>query len=90
MSCCGQKRQSWREGFGKMPEGRKPTPPQLQNPKILYYQERSSLLIKGKATGFTYLFSGRGIGLQVDERDIPAFLRMNIFHSVGQDSPPDP
>jgi hypothetical protein len=90
MSCCGQKRQSWREGLGQMPQSRQPSPPALQNPRVLYYQASSSLLIKGAATGFTYLFAGRGIGLRVDERDIPAFVRMNVFQTIALQSQPDP
>jgi hypothetical protein len=79
MSCCGQKRQTWREqGIIKV-QAPKPSPPILQNPSVCYHLGESSLVIKGRVTGYTYLFAGRGTGLSVDERDLPAFLTMEFF-----------
>jgi hypothetical protein len=54
-------------------------PPALQNPGFLYHLAESSLVIKGAVTGRTYLFAGRGVGLTVDERDIPALIATGRF-----------
>jgi hypothetical protein len=79
MSCCGQKRQTWRvQGIIKE-QARTPSPPILQNPSVLYHLGDSSLVIKGMVTGYTYLFAGQGTGLSVDERDLQAFLTMEFF-----------
>ncbi len=79
MSCCGQKRQAWREQGSINIQARSTSPPILQNPTVLYHLGDSSLVIKGMITGYTYLFAGRGTSLNVDERDLPAFLAMEFF-----------
>jgi hypothetical protein len=86
MGCCGQSRQAWREW--KTTAGRTSSPPPpavLQNPTILYHLGEYSLVIKGEATGRTYLFAGRDAGLTVDERDVPALLATGWFVA----SPPE-
>jgi len=79
MSCCGQKRQAWREWPARNSQPSKSAPPVLQNPSLLYHLGESSLLIKGAVTGHTYLFAGRGVGLTVDERDMPTLLATGRF-----------
>jgi hypothetical protein len=79
MSCCGQKRQTWREQEIIKVQASNPSPPILQNPSVLYHLGKSSLVMKGRVSGYTYLFAGRGTGLNVDERDLPAFLTMAFF-----------
>lgn len=83
MSCCGQKRQAWRksEVTRVQPPGSS-SPPVLQNPSVLYFFGETSLVIKGTVTGNTYLFADRNTGLSVDERDLPAFLTMDIFKTT--------
>jgi hypothetical protein len=78
MSCCGQKRQAWRQAGAPAPQARPSPPPVLQNPTVLSYQGDSSLVIKGSVTGFIYLFAARG-ELGVDERDAPAFQATSLF-----------
>jgi len=83
MSCCGQKRQSWRnKEVIKIQPPSSPSPPVLQNPSVLYFLGETSLVIKGSVTDNTYLFADRNTGLNVDERDIPAFLSMGIFKTT--------
>ncbi len=82
MSCCGQKRQAWRERTVIKAQPSTPSPLVLQNPSILYFMGGSSLVIKGKVTGITYLFGDRNTGLSVDERDLPEFLGMGLFDTV--------
>jgi len=77
MSCCGRRRQAWRQA-GSAPQTRPSPPPVLQNPTVLSYQGDSSLVIKGSVTGFTYLFAARG-ELAVDARDAPALQATNLF-----------
>ncbi len=84
MSCCGQRRQAWRQysrqstntatvQTSEIPE------PVIQDPVALFHQAEGSLVIKGAVTGTTYLFGGRGTSLSVDERDVPAVLAMGAF-----------
>lgn len=85
MGCCGQKRQAWRERTafesallgGSRPQS--PAPPVLQNPRVLRHQGAASLLVKGAVTGHVYLFAGGDAELSVDERDVPALLKMGLF-----------
>jgi hypothetical protein len=53
---------------------------------VLYHLGDSSLLIKGMVTGYTYLFAGRGTGLSVDERDVPALMAMQFFKTFLPES----
>lgn len=84
MSCCGQRRQAWRQysrqsstsaivQTSEIPE------PVVQNPVLLYHLAEGSLVVKGTITGITYLFGGRGSSLNVDERDVPAFVATGVF-----------
>ena len=79
MSCCGQKRQAWREMVRAKVQAEAEPPPAPQNPVILYHLGPSSLVIKGAATGFTYLFAGRETSLSVDERDVRALMATGQF-----------
>lgn len=84
MSCCGQRRQAWRQysrqsnasaivQTSEIPE------PVVQNPVVLYHLAEGSLVVKGSVTGITYLFGGRGTSLSVDERDVSAFVATGVF-----------
>ena len=78
MSCCGQKRQAWRNwNAANAPVA--PAPPVLQNPIVVRYLGTSSLVVKGAATGRAYLFAGQDVGLTVDERDAPALISTGRF-----------
>ena len=83
MSCCGQKRQAWRERAAIKTQPSTPSPPVLQNPSVLYFLGGSSLVIKGKVSGTTYLFGDIHQGLSVDERDLPEFLGMGLFDTAS-------
>ncbi|HEU5048415.1 MAG TPA: hypothetical protein VFT64_11310 [Rickettsiales bacterium] len=77
MSCCGQKRQNWQH-YSQAPVPQ-PQPPEIKNPKLLYYIGETSLVIKGPATGRSYLFASGEEGLLVDENDITLLLEMKLF-----------
>jgi hypothetical protein len=79
MSCCGQKRQAWRQWNAPKTHAVQPPPPVLQNPVILRHLGTSSLVIKGAVTDHTYLFAGTDTGLSVDERDAPALIATGRF-----------
>jgi hypothetical protein len=55
----------------------RPTP-RLQNPTPITYLGHSTFVVKGAATGLTYLFT-RHEALSVDERDVSAFVATGIF-----------
>ena len=76
MSCCGQNRQALRAQ--SYPAKTPRTPRRLQNPTPIIYFGESTFVVKGAATGFTYLFT-RHEALNVDERDVPAFISTGIF-----------
>ena len=76
MSCCGQKRQALRTRVYQA-ETPRPTP-NLRNPTPITYLGESTFVAKGAATGLTYLFM-RHEALDVDERDVPAFVATGIF-----------
>ena len=79
MSCCGQKRQAWREAVQAKMQVAATPPPVLQNPVLLNHLGPSSLVIKGDVSGFTYLFSGEETGLEVDARDVPTLMATGQF-----------
>jgi len=76
MSCCGHKRQALRTPAYQA-EAPRPRP-RLQNPTPITYLGESSFVVKGAATGLTYLFT-RHEALNVDERDAPALVATGIF-----------
>lgn len=76
MSCCGQKRQALRAPV-RAAETPRPQP-RLQNPTPIIYLGESTFVVKGAATGLTYLFTRHEV-LKVDERDVPALLATGIF-----------
>ena len=76
MSCCGQKRRALQS---PVHQAERPRPrPRLQNPTPITYLGDSTFVVKGAATGLTYLFT-RDEALNVDERDVPAFVATGIF-----------
>jgi hypothetical protein len=79
MSCCGQKRQAWREAtaltIAEIPRPRAA----IQNPRVVYHLGASSLVVTGAVTGTVYLFAGHGAELAVDERDLQGLLAMKYF-----------
>jgi hypothetical protein len=54
--------------------------PDLENPTPITYRGESMFVAKGMATGLTYLFN-RDEVLNVDERDVPAFVATGMFSS---------
>lgn len=83
MSCCGQKRQALRT---PVYQAESPRPrPRLQNPTPITYLGESTFVVKGAETGLTYLFN-RHEALNVDERDVPAFVATGIFAGPRVDS----
>jgi hypothetical protein len=79
MSCCGHKRQALRT---QVYQAETPRPrPTVQNPTPIMYLGDSSFVVKGAATGFTYLFA-RHEALNVDARDVPALVAMGIFSAA--------
>ncbi|MFN6338614.1 MAG: hypothetical protein ACK41W_07810 [Cyanobacteriota bacterium] len=86
MSCCGQKRRAWSVRRAPDTPGRQSSPPTPRNPTLVYYSAKTSLLINGQVTGFTYLFAGGGSGLRVDERDVPALMRLQGFQIVSPET----
>ena len=79
MSCCGQKRQAWREYSTAKVSVAGPPPAALQNAVLVHHLGATSLVILGEVTGHTYLFAGRDTSLTVDERDVPALLASGQF-----------
>ena len=79
MSCCGQKRQDWREHTLPRAEAVAPPLPELNNPVAVRYLGASSLLVKGSSTGQVYLFAGGDSSLLVDERDFAALSTLGQF-----------
>ena len=83
MSCCGQKRQALRTPVYHT-ESPRPRP-RLQNPTPITYLGESTFVVKGAETGLIYLFN-RHEALNVDERDVPAFVATGIFAGPPVDS----
>ena len=79
MSCCGQKRQAWRETVQAKIQAVATPPPVLQNPVFLHHVGPSSMVIKGDISGFTYLFAGQETALTVDARDVPGLVATGHF-----------
>lgn len=76
MSCCGHQRRALRT---QVYQAERPAPrPSLQNPMPIRYLGESMFVTKGAATGLTYLFNRHEV-LNVDERDVPAFVATGIF-----------
>lgn len=87
MSCCGKKRESWREwqtGSSRK-SNKEHQKPVLQNPTKLYHLGEISLVVKGAVTNITYLFAGRDTTLEVDERDVPGFMELQLFAIMEND-----
>jgi hypothetical protein len=79
MSCCGQKRQAWREYSTAKVSATAPPPAALQNVVTVHHLGNTSLVILGAVTGHTYLFAGHDTSLTVDERDVPALMATRQF-----------
>jgi hypothetical protein len=79
MSCCGEKRQAMRAVMQRQaPSSAAPRLPSGPTVPIIYRGE-SSLVVRGPATGTTYLFGSRGEPLHVDERDAVELQRSSNF-----------
>lgn len=83
MTCCGQKRQAWRERTLPRVQAAPPPLPTPQNPVVLRHLGASSLVVKGTATAHVYLFAGRDSSLPVDERDVAELIAMGVFEVVA-------
>jgi len=79
MTCCGQKRQAWRERALPRIQAAPLASPLPQAPVALRHLGASSLVVKGAATGQVYLFAGQESSLVVDERDVAGLLAMGVF-----------
>jgi hypothetical protein len=75
MSCCGQKRLNWQQNTISHPETPPPPPdPKPLNPVPIGYDGRTTVMVKGKQSGFLYIFAPGEQGLTVDERDVNQIL----------------
>jgi hypothetical protein len=85
MSCCGKKREALRTRMMMLPPSPtvfKPPALSLQNPTKLAYRGESSIVVRGSHTGLSYLFSGDGAALTVDERDVAELVATGWFHRL--------
>jgi hypothetical protein len=97
MPCCGQKRAAFRsrpEARVVSPTGpspieparpRAPVPPAQtarRAERKIQYTERSSVRVRGNATGRYYEFSGADSVQSVDARDAPALLATRFFRGA--------
>ena len=78
MSCCGQKRQLWQHRTLPYQE---PVPaytdPVLENPVQLQYKGTNTIMVKGKQTGYLYIFAAGEPALAVDGRDVQGILSVS-------------
>lgn len=86
MSCCGGKRQAWREEVVKTVP--KSAPVTLEDPTVLYHLGETSFVIRGPESGHTYLFAGRGTELAVDKRDVEYLISTRRFSLEWNDAEP--
>jgi hypothetical protein len=77
MSCCGQKR---RAVLSTRAATVSPPTVVLQNPVLLTQAGSAAVVVRGPASGQSYLFAPAGSALTVDERDVPALLETGRFH----------
>jgi hypothetical protein len=97
MPCCGQKRAAFRsrpEPRASAPPSPSPVeqapppppPPTAEIPRravrTVQYTERSSVRVRGSATGRHYEFSGSNPVQAVDARDAPAMLATRFFRAA--------
>ena len=80
MGCCGQKRRALRAT--PVPPPPPPPPPVavLQNPVLLAQTGGSAVVVRGAASGLSYLFAPSGAALEVDGRDVAALLETGRFN----------
>ena len=78
MGCCGQKRRALRTTPVPAPA---PPPPVavLRNPVLVAQTGGSAVVVRGAASGLSYLFAPSGAGLEVDGRDVAALLETGRF-----------
>jgi hypothetical protein len=78
MNCCGQKRQQWQQ---RTLSHQEPVPahadPVLENPVQLQYNGTNTILVKGKQTGYLYIFAAGEPALAVDGRDVQEILSVS-------------
>jgi hypothetical protein len=79
MSCCGKKRQALSTAGPLRRPAPAPEPADLLNPQPLRHRSDYSLVVRGPATGQTYLFGGRASALAVDERDVAPMIASGRF-----------
>jgi hypothetical protein len=77
MSCCGQKRRALQ---ANRPPVAAPPAAVLQNPVLLTQAGCAPVVVRGPASGHSYLFAPTGSALTVDERDVPTLLETGRFH----------
>jgi hypothetical protein len=82
MSCCGKNRQAWRNWSTRTVSTDEQPAFALRNPVALYHLVDTSMVVRGAVTGTTYLFSGYGTTLSVDERDAPELIATGQFATV--------
>lgn len=75
MSCCGQKRQQWQQNNSVKEVVPVSLEPVLENPVVVQHKGSSSVMIKGKITGYIYVFAANDAGLKVDGRDAAVILQ---------------
>jgi hypothetical protein len=54
-------------------------PPRLQSPRRIAFLGDTAVVVRGAASGLSYLFGPRGEALEVDERDVPALVASGWF-----------
>lgn len=85
MSCCGQKRLQWQQrtpSYQEQAPANTNADPVLENPVKLRYYGKSTIMVKGRHTGYLYLFAGGEPALAVDGRDVQDILSVSQDFSV--------
>jgi hypothetical protein len=84
MNCCGQKRYQWQQ---RMSADKEPVPvhaePVLENPVQLQYSGINTILVKGKQTGYLYIFGAGEPALTVDGRDVQEILSLHAELTIA-------
>lgn len=81
MSCCGQKRNEYRQQVSST-SAQSYTPPKTWKDVRFEYTGTSSLTVKGAVTGKKYLFAQPGDILLVDYRDAGAMYGVSNLKSL--------
>jgi len=75
MSCCGQKRLQWQQKVRQAEPAPTLAEPTLTDPVEIKYNGIKSHLVKGRQTGYLYLFGEKQPNLMVDGRDAVLLLQ---------------